>query len=173
MERVGLVEVQYEKDCGGLRVHDLTHDFAVEEAKKKEGVEEWYKKMAYVCRAGGGLLAMSEDRDGEGKSAREKYVLENIYRVLKQGGYVEELKRLFLSARWVKTVIRRGGVWQYEEAVKGLSRDLKGKRGSGKMGMGRGDEDAVDGMVLMMRAARLSVPFCGASNAGIYFQLYG
>ncbi|CDF40981.1 unnamed protein product [Chondrus crispus] len=116
---------------------------------------------------------MSEDRDGEGKSAREKYVLENIYRVLKQGGYVEELKRLFLSARWVKTVIRRGGVWQYEEAVKGLSRDLKGKRGSGKVGMGRGDEDAVDGMVLMMRAARLSVPFFGASNAGIYFQLYG
>ncbi|CDF38963.1 WD40-repeat containing protein [Chondrus crispus] len=173
MERVGLVEVQYEKDCGGLRVHDLTHDFAVEEAKKNEGVEEWYKKMADVCRAGGGLLAMSEDRDGEGKSAREEYVFENIYRVLKQGGCVEELKRLFLSARWVKTVIRRGGVWQYEKAVKGLSRDLKGKRGSGKVGMGRADEDAVDGMVLMMRAARLSVPFCGENSAGIYFQLYG
>ncbi|CDF40200.1 WD40-repeat containing protein [Chondrus crispus] len=173
MERVGLVEVQYDKDCGGLRVHDLTHDFAVEEAKKKEGVEEWYKKMADVCRAGEGLLAMSEDRDGEGKSAREEYVFENIYRVLKQGGCVEELKRLFLSARWVKTVIRRGGVWQYEEAVKGLSRNLKGKRGSGKVGMGRGDEDAVDGMVLMMRAARLSVPFCGENSTGIYFQLYG
>ncbi|CDF36539.1 NB-ARC protein [Chondrus crispus] len=173
MERVGLVEVQYEKDCGGLRVHDLTHDFAVEEAKKKEGVEEWYKNMAHVCRAGEGLLAMSEDRDGEGKSAREEYVFENIYRVLKQGGCVEDLKRLFLSARWVKTVIRRGGVWQYEEAVKGLSRDLKGKRGSGKVGMGRADKDAVDGMVLMMRAARLSVPFCGENSAGIYFQLYG
>ncbi|CDF33339.1 WD40-repeat containing protein [Chondrus crispus] len=173
MERVGLVEVQYERGCGGLRVHDLTHDFAVEEAKKKEGVEEWYKKMADVCRAGEGLLAMSEGRDGEGKSAREEYVFENIYRVLKQGGCVEELKRLFLSARWVKTVIRRGGVWQYEEAVKGLSRDLKGKRGSGKVGMGRGDEDAVDGMVLMMRAVRLSVPFCGENSAGIYFQLYG
>ncbi|CDF34773.1 unnamed protein product [Chondrus crispus] len=173
MERVGLVEVQYEKDCGGLRVHDLTHDFAVEEAKKKEGVEEWYKKMADVCRAGEGLLAMSEDRDGEGKSAREEYVFENIYRVLQQGGCVEDLKRLFLSARWVKTVMRRGGVWQYEKAVKGLSRDLKGKRGSGKVGMGRADEDAVDGMVLMMRAARLSVPFCGENSAGIYFQLYG
>ncbi|CDF38978.1 WD40-repeat containing protein [Chondrus crispus] len=174
MERVGLVEVQYEKDCGGLRVHDLTHDFAVEEAKKKEGVEEWYKKVADVCsRAGEGLLAMSEDRDGEGKSAREEYVFANIYRVLKHGGCVEDLKRLFLSARWVKTVIRRGGVWQYEEAVKGLSRDLKGKGGSGKVGMGRADEDAVDGMVLMMRAARLSVPFCGENSAGIYFQLYG
>ncbi|CDF37477.1 WD40-repeat containing protein [Chondrus crispus] len=173
MERVGLVELQYEKGCGGLRVHDLTHDFAVEEANKKEGVEKWCKKMADVCRAGGGLFAMSEGRDGEGKSAREEYVFENIYRVLRQGGCVEELKRLFLSARWVKTVIRRGGVWQYEEAVKGLSRDLKRKRGSGGVTRGRVDEDAVDTMVLMMRAARLSVPFCGENNAGIYFQLYG
>ncbi|CDF34217.1 WD40-repeat containing protein [Chondrus crispus] len=173
MERVGLVELQYEKGCGGLRVHDLTHDFAVQEAKKKEGVEEWCKKMADVCRAGGGLLEMSEGRDGEGKSARGEYVFENIYRVLRQGGCVEELKRLFLSARWVKTVIQRGGVWQYEEAVKGLSRELKRKRGSGKVGMGPVDEDAVDAMVLMMRAARLSVPFCGESSAGIYFQLYG
>ena len=116
---------------------------------------------------------MSEGRDREGNSAREQYVFENIYRVLKQGGCVEELKRLFLSARWVKTVLRRGGVWQYEEAVKGLSRDLKRRRGSGKVRMGRVDEDAVDTMVLMIRAARLSVPFCGESSAGIYFQLYG
>ncbi|CDF32725.1 NB-ARC and TPR repeat-containing protein [Chondrus crispus] len=173
MERVGLVELQYEKGCGGLRVHDLTHDFAVEEAKKKEGVEEWCKKMVDVCKARGGLLEMSEGRDGEGKSAREEYVFENIYRILKQGGCVEELKRLFLSARWVKTVLQRGGVWQYEEAVKGLSRDLKRKREGGKPGMGRVDEDAADAMVLMMRAARLSVPFCGESSAGIYFQLFG
>ncbi|CDF36606.1 WD40-repeat containing protein [Chondrus crispus] len=218
MERVRLVELQYKKGCGGLRVHDLTHDFAVQEAKKKEGVEEWYKKMGDICSAGGGLLAMSEGRDGEGKSGREEYVFENIYRVLRQGGCVEELKRLFLSARWVKTVVQRGGVWQYEEAVKGLSRDLKRKRGSGQevgrvgvnedavdgmflmmskrlflsarwvktvlqrgglwpyeeavKGLSR-DEDTVDGMVLMMRAARLSVPFCGESSAGIYFQLYG
>ncbi|CDF36609.1 WD40-repeat containing protein [Chondrus crispus] len=174
MERVGLVELQYKKGCGGLRVHDLTHDFAVQEAKKKEGVEEWYKKMGDICSAGGGLLAMSEGRDGEGKSGREEYVFENIYRVLRQGGCVEELKRLFLSARWVKTVLQRGGVWQYEEAVKGLSRDLKWKRGSGQeVGRVGVDEDAVDGMVLMMRAARLSIPFCGESSAGIYFQLYG
>ncbi|CDF38040.1 WD40-repeat containing protein [Chondrus crispus] len=174
MERVGLVELQYKKGCGGLRVHDLTHDFAVQEAKKKEGVEEWYKKMGDICSAGGGLLAMSEGRDGEGKSGREEYVFENIYRVLRQGGCVEELKRLFLSARWVKTVLQRGGVWQYEEAVKGLSGELKRKRGSGQeVGRVGVDEDAVDGMVLMMRAARLSVLFCGESSAGIYFQLYG
>ena len=173
MERVGLVELQYGNNCWGLRVHDLTHDFAVQEAKKKEGVKVWCKKMADVCSAGGGLLAMSEGRDGEGRTARGEYVFENIYRVLKQGGCEEELKRLFLSARWVKTVIQRGGVWQYEEAVKEVSRDLKRNRGSGRAGRGWVDEDAVDEMVLMMRAARLSAPFCGESSAGIYFQLYG
>ena len=82
-----------------MRVHGLTHDFAVQEAKKKEGVEEWCKKMADVCRAGGGLIPMSEGRDREGKSAREECVFENIDRVLKQGKCIEELKRLFLSAR--------------------------------------------------------------------------
>ena len=33
--RAGLAELQYEKGCGGLRVHDLTHDFAMQEAEKK------------------------------------------------------------------------------------------------------------------------------------------
>ena len=70
-------------------------------------------------------------------------------------------------------MIQGGGFWHYEEAVKGLSRDLKRKRGSGKARMGQVHEDAVDGMVLMMQGARLRVPFCGESSAGIYFQLYG
>ena len=55
--------------------------------------------MAHVCSAGRGLLEMGEVRDGEGKSGRREYVFDNIYRVLKQVGCVEELKRLFLSAR--------------------------------------------------------------------------
>ena len=31
MERVGLVELQDEKGCGELQVHDLTHGFPVHE----------------------------------------------------------------------------------------------------------------------------------------------
>ena len=46
---------------------------------------------------------------------------------------------------------RRG--WQYEEVVKALSRDLKQKRGSGKVGRRRVDEDPVDEMVLIMQGA--------------------
>ena len=57
--------------------------------------------------------------------------------------------------------------------MKRLSRELKRKIRSGKAGKGRVNEDAVDTMVLMMRAARLSLPFCGESSAEIYFQLYG
>ena len=41
MEKVGLVELQYEDGCGGLRVQNLTHDFEVQEAKKKKVAEEW------------------------------------------------------------------------------------------------------------------------------------
>ena len=41
MEKVGLVELQYEDGCGGLRLQNLMHDFAVEEAKKMEVAEEW------------------------------------------------------------------------------------------------------------------------------------
>ena len=46
MERVGLVELQDEKGCGELQVHDLTHDFRVQEGRIEE-------KAAYDC--GGGL----------------------------------------------------------------------------------------------------------------------
>ena len=75
-------------------MHDLWHNFAVQEAKKTEDVEEWCKKIADVCRAGAGLHAMSDDRDGEGNSAREKYVLENIYRFMRQAVCAEELEWL-------------------------------------------------------------------------------
>ncbi|CDF38694.1 WD40-repeat containing protein [Chondrus crispus] len=173
MERVGLVELQYKKGCGGLRVHDLTHDFAVQEAQKEESVTFWYKKLAGVCRQGRGLLAITESEGRESKDAREKYVFENIYRVLRQGGCVEELKNLFLKARWVKTVIQRGSVWQYEEAVKDLNILLRNTGGSESLLRDTGEEDSVYAMELMMRAARLSVPFRGEGSAGIYFQLYG
>ncbi|CDF39810.1 WD40-repeat containing protein [Chondrus crispus] len=173
MERVGLVELQYKKGCGGLRVHDLTHDFAVQEAQKEESVMVWYKKLADVCKQGRGLLAITESEGRESKDAREKYVFENIYRVLRQGGCAEELKNLFLKARWVKTVIQRGSVWQYEEAVKDLSSVLRNRGGSESLLRDTGEEDSVSAMELMMRAARLSVLFCGESSAGIYFQLYG
>ncbi|CDF33327.1 WD40-repeat containing protein [Chondrus crispus] len=173
MERVGLVDLHYDKDCGWVRMHDLTHDFAVQEAQKEDSVTFWYKKLADVCRQGGGLLAMTTSEGRESKDAREKYVFENIYRVLKQGGCVEELKNLFLSARWVKAVIQRGSVWQYEEAVKDLNRLLGNTGGSESLLRDTGEEDSVYAMELMMRAARLSVPFCGESSAGIYFQLYG
>ncbi|CDF33984.1 WD40-repeat containing protein [Chondrus crispus] len=173
MERVGLVDIHYDKDCGWVRMHDLTHDFAVQEAQKEESVTVWYKKLADVCRQGGGLLAMTESEGRESKDAREKYVFENIYRVLKQGGYVEELKNLFLRARWVKAVIQRGSVLQYEEAVKDLNSFLRNTGASESLLRDTGEEDSVYAMELMMRAARLSVPFCGESSAGIYFQLYG
>ncbi|CDF33986.1 WD40-repeat containing protein [Chondrus crispus] len=173
MERVGLVDLHYDKDCGWVRMHDLTHDFAVQEAQKEESVTVWYKKLADVCRQGGGLLAMTESEGRESKDAREKYVFENIYRVLKQGGYVEELKNLFLRARWVKAVIQRGSVLQYEEAVKDLNSFLRNTGASESLLRDTGEEDSVYAMELMMRAARLSVPFCGESSAGIYFQLYG
>ena len=71
----------------------------------------------------------------------------------------------------MKTRIRRDAVRQYEEAVNGLSRDMKRKRTSRKAVMGRVYEDAVDTLVFMMRAARLNVPFCDESNAEIYFQI--
>ncbi|CDF36581.1 WD40-repeat containing protein [Chondrus crispus] len=173
MERVGLVDLHYDKDCGWVRMHDLTHDFAVQEAQKEESVTVWYKKLADVCRQGRGLLGMTESEGREGKDAREKYVFENTYRVLKQGGCVEELKNLFLSARWVKAVIQRGSVWQYEEAVKDLNSFLRNTGGSESLLRDTGEEGSVYAMELMMRAARLSVPFCGESSAGIYFQLYG
>ncbi|CDF34807.1 WD40-repeat containing protein [Chondrus crispus] len=173
MERVGLVDLHYDKACGWVRMHDLTHDFAVQEALKEESVTVWYKKLADVCRQGRGLLGMTESEGREGKDAREKYVFENIYRVLKQGGYVEELKDLFLRARWVKAVIQRGSVWQYEEAVKDLNSFLRNTGGSESVLRDTGEEDSVYAMELMMRAARLSVPFCGESSAGIYFHLYG
>ncbi|CDF39140.1 WD40-repeat containing protein [Chondrus crispus] len=173
MERVGLVDLHYDKDCGWVRMHDLTHDFAVQEAQKEESVTVWYKKLADVCRQGRGLLGMTESEGRESKDAREKYVFENIYRVLKQGGCVEELKNLFLSARWVKAVIQRGSVWQYEEAVKDLNSFLRNTGGSESLLRDTGEGDSVYAMGLMMRAARLSVPFCGESSAGIYFQLYG
>ena len=42
MERIGLVECLYDKGCGGVQAHkpthDLTHDFALQEAKDIEGV---------------------------------------------------------------------------------------------------------------------------------------
>ena len=41
METVELVELQYEDGCGGLWVQNLTHNLAVQEAKKKEVAEEW------------------------------------------------------------------------------------------------------------------------------------
>ncbi|CDF38372.1 WD40-repeat containing protein [Chondrus crispus] len=173
MERVGLVDLHYDKDCGWVRMHDLTHDFAVQEAQKEESVTVWYKKLADVCKQGRGLLAITESEGRESKDAREKYVFENIYRVLKQGGCVEELKNLFLRARWVKAVIQRGSVWQYEEAVKDLNSVLRNTGGSESLLRDTGEEDSVYAMELMMRAARLSVPFCGESSAGIYFQLYG
>ncbi|CDF34197.1 WD40-repeat containing protein [Chondrus crispus] len=173
MERVGLVDLHYDKDCGWIRMHDLTHDFAVQEAQKEESVTVWYKKLADVCRQGRGLLGMTESEGRESKDAREKYVFENIYRVLKQGGYVEELKNLFLSARWVKAVIQRGSVRQYEEAVKDLNSFLRNTGGSESLLRDTREEDSVYAMELMMRAARLSVPFCGESSAGIYFQLHG
>ena len=172
MNKVGLVDFQFKKNWAGLRMHDLTHDFALEEAKKEEGVVVWCRKLADVWSQGGSLLRITDSRDGEGKDARDEYVFKNIYRVLKDGVCLKELESLFLNARWVKTVIQRRGVWQYEEAVKSLSRYLRQKRRGGSAGGGTVDEDSIDGMVLMMRAARLSVPFCGESSAGIYFQLY-
>ena len=78
MERVGLVQLQYGERSGGLRVHNLTHVFAVQEAKKKECVNVWRKKMADAFSAGRGLLAMGERRDREGKSTRKNYVFENL-----------------------------------------------------------------------------------------------
>ncbi|CDF34811.1 WD40-repeat containing protein [Chondrus crispus] len=172
MERVGLVDLHYDKDCGWVRIHDLTHDFAVQEARKEESVTVWYKKLAGVCRQGRGLLGMTESEGRESKDAREKYVFENIYRVLRQGGCVKELKNLLLSARWVKAVIQRGSVRQYEETVKDLNSCLRFTGGSKSL-RDSGEGDSMYAMGLMMRAARLSVPFCGESSAGIYFQLYG
>ena len=46
MERVGLVELQDEKGCSELQVHDLTHGFPVREGRIEE-------KVASDC--GGGL----------------------------------------------------------------------------------------------------------------------
>ncbi|CDF36259.1 unnamed protein product [Chondrus crispus] len=173
MDRVGLVDLHYDNDGGWVRMHDLTHDFAVQEAQKEESATVWYKKLADVCKQGGGLLAITESEGRESKDAREKYVFENTYRVLKQGGCVEELKNLFLKAQWVKAVIQRGGVWQYGEAVKDRSSFLSNKGGSESLLRDTGEEDSLYAMELMMRAARLSVPFCGENSAGIYFQLYG
>ena len=63
MERVGLVELHHEKGCGGVQVHDMMHEFAVKEAKNKEGVEMGSKKRAEECSAGGVMLVMSKGKE--------------------------------------------------------------------------------------------------------------
>ncbi|CDF38974.1 WD40-repeat containing protein [Chondrus crispus] len=168
MSNVGLVDFEYGRGCAGLRMHDLTLDFTVDEADANEGCAAWFGKVVDKYSRERGLVAAAvEDGSLDDNRFREEYVEENIYRLLMGAGRLEDLKNLLLSPEWVVKVLRRKAVLQYERAVKDLQNCWR--RGEGRREV---DKDAISGMQLVMKAARLSLPFCDENTAGICFQLY-
>ena len=173
MNRVGLVDTEYRGCTAGLRLHDLTHDFAVREAEENEGCMSWCMKLVNNYCSGRGVVAAAvESRGSDMRGMREEYVVENIYRLLMRAERFEDAKDLVLSPRWVTKVLQWKAVLQYERAVKDLIRYWKGRSGSKGEGKDEVDKDTLCGIEMVMKAARLSVPFCDENIGGICFQLY-
>ncbi|CDF39798.1 WD40-repeat containing protein [Chondrus crispus] len=179
MNSVGLVDIHFEVKSKsvemGVRLHDLTHDFAMHEAKQMEGSswnQKWYRKVVDSYRKEREVVeAVVEDQGAQASDAREQYFFENICRLLLKGEMMNELRGLLVSARWVIKVLLRKAVWQLEAAVKDVTE--VSRQGTGTIGTaGTAEDEGLSTIGLVMKAARLSAPFCDEHVAGICFQLY-
>ncbi|CDF33320.1 WD40-repeat containing protein [Chondrus crispus] len=172
MESVGLVDIGVLADTTdqGIRLHDLTHDFAVSEAQRVEGpgwTKHWCRELIDSYRKERDVLeAVVEDQvPKEASEAEEGYFFENICRLLVGAELMKELGCLLLSSRWILKVLLRKAVWQLVEAVEEL-RKLASEKPEAIA------SEQLSAIVLVMQAARLSVSSCDESVAGICFQLY-
>ncbi|CDF40982.1 WD40-repeat containing protein [Chondrus crispus] len=179
MNSVGLVDIHHEVKSKnveiGVRLHDLTHDFAIHEAEQMEGSsweQKWHRKAVDSYRKERGVLeAVVEDQGAQASDAREQYFFENVCRLLLKGEMMTELRGLLVSARWIIKVLLRKAVWQLEAAVKEVTE--VSCQGTGTTGTaGTAEDEALSTIALVMKAARLSAPFCDEHVAGICFQLY-
>ena len=111
MYRVGSVDVEYRSSAVELHLHDLTLDFAMRQAEKKEGCVSWGRKLLRKYSRGRGLVAAAvEDGGLERRGLREEYVIENIYGLLIRAGRFEDLKGGTESCVGDKSVAAESGL---------------------------------------------------------------
>ena len=174
LESVGAGELQYRDGMGGVRLHDLTQDFARYEAKKHDEEKKWHRKLLDKYRTSEGSMAHTVLCCVNEKEKR--YAFENIYRVCQEAGEWEETYEILQSARWVSSVLESGTLWVFERAVKDIAEGVPHGMGSSSEGVveesRRLDEDCKFGLRKIAKAARLCVSYLNGNASNLFFQLY-
>lgn len=162
MRAVGVADEEYRmqngRECAGLSLHSLVHDFASREAQKHHEVAMWHAKLLdstfhnmNASEYGGEHWVVSLGEDN--------YVSQNICRLLQNADRIEDVWSLLLSAEWVVKMVRMGSFLRLEEDIRLCE--------SYQEGDGR-----AHALNMVGRAARLSVPHCVDTPDCIWFQLH-
>ena len=150
--RVGLAEWHHlqeketqdiDPDVECVSIHDLIHDFAIEEAKRENELETWHRIIVHECAKKRGVSDSSVHgcrewwKIGELEDCKDGgYLIRNICRHLYHGG---EKWTLVTRPEWIQLQFCKHGLLQYESDVgHGIrwlqSNGMNGEK-NGEMGM--------------------------------------
>lgn len=160
----------------GIYIHDLLHSFALEEAKRKNEIETWHRRVVdgYADRLQ--LVKINGDDCREwwrsrigGDKEDGGYLMRNICRHLRHLLFEKnELATLITRPEWIEAQLSTNGLVQYERDVH-YSFEWMEK-------CGKGTEDGVIGMQeieMIHDAVRLSASYVYKNSSEVWFQLYG
>lgn len=159
----------------GLRLHDLVHDFALQEANSHKEMTQWYATLLNECSG------IHEDALGERAKrwpARADstedggYMLRNVCRLLLGAGRLDEVEGLLHSAEWAVKVLEKNMILQFEQDVDMYMRGVDTADAMSSHTEGRGDAEVRTSPRRLCKLVRLCSPYCVGKPRAARFQLH-
>ena len=198
-EAVGLGEMCIQQCEGerreGMRIHDLLHEYAQTEAKKRNEIELWHRRLL-SCYAKDIKLEQSREH-GCAKwwrvpERKFDYLLSNLCRHLCEEKSLlagNEVIILVTRPQWISIQLRRNGLLQYDEDVSYAVKSIRRKRNVSQKNANDYELDRLEGptdkakyelrspfdekeLALITGAARLSTFAICQNSQEVWFQIY-
>lgn len=183
MANVGIVYAEHRKVADdtkilGLRLHDLVHDFALQEARKHGEERLWPGDLidiyedAQDSKEPAPLWAVSINSNKD-----TGYMTRNVCRLLNEARRFHDVERLFHSARWSVKMLETNNVSQLEQDVRQFLEccvrrcSQEGTQGDSGMSVLE-DEEKERWLKALCKIVRQSAPFCAQNTHGAWFQLH-
>lgn len=160
----------------GIRLHDLVHDFALQEAKKYKEESKWPSALvdAFRIRRGKEVLhacALDCENGNDGR-----YMTRNLCRLLVGASRLDEVEALLHTAGWSVKMLEMGDIVQLEQDVELFMQSCRADNEPGSKNEGLGISMPIRESERWLRAlykiVRQSLPYCTGNAHVAWFQLY-
>lgn len=173
LDEVGLIDICFQEidgiDVKGIRIHDLLHDYAINEAQRENELQLWHSRLleGFELEYGDAIKKCEGCRSWWTESiSDDHYFHRNVIRHLIGSSDVEEAITLATRPEWISRQLQTNGrIW--------MQRDFELLKSTMNAANPVPDdlEDIVDGLSIVLNSIQLGLRAIIANPPEIFFQI--